>query len=374
MDTSTIAGLARDLHSPEQEQRLAGESFSAEFAARGWVPVVLLENVEEILRHGDVATVHDRFRSLARFPLVAHVDSLGCPGSIGSIVDILAREVRAFLRDRTSDAFAVVNAVRGEVFAYGDGTTVASRLRQNAEKARPLAQRSHTGEKFASSLSHLDIMGTDGVKFGSLRDDTPIDCAMVDRYCAALRSHLNAELRSRGVEGVPDETFDAFAERFAGDRKKGLLEAIGPGGSCTGLELRERLLQRQGIDPSQVNAGTTVRKLEIMACFNGRLDCASHTLGLPRPVTMRDVPMDRCPSQIIQNGVERWRRSARRAQAGDLFDAHLSTLACYCGLTVVDKRTGHYLRQLREHDSLAARLMGRVVSLSKYTDLLSQSL
>jgi hypothetical protein len=375
LDTSTIADFARDLNSPRGDRRRA-ERFLAEFAARAWVPVISLENIVETLRYAEVATVRDRLGALAGFAQAAHVNSVRSPGSIGSIVDTLAREVRAFLRNTGGDALAVARAVRGELFAYTDGITAASRLRQVVEKARPFAQHTQPAGEVVSSAQHLNIMGTDGVTLGSLCDEGPLDRASIDRYCAKLRSHLQATLRSRGVKGTDEGALDAFAERCAKDCRGKLLEAFGPDNSCTAADMMARLLQSGGIDASQLSAGTTVGELRILWIYNRRLAEASCVLGLPQPVTMREVPIDKCPSQIVQNGVESRRKSAPRAQAGDLFDAHLSTLACYCDLTVVDKRTKEYLRQLREHDTTAARLMGKVVSLSssRYTDLLREAL
>jgi hypothetical protein len=133
-------------------------------------------------------------------------------------------------------------------------------------------------------------------------------------------------------------------------------------------------LQDHGIDPAQVNANTTVNEIATMAGFSHKLRVVSRALGLSKPVTAGDIPMDKCPSQIIQAGVERRRRSAPKAQAGDLLDSQLSTLACYCDLTIVDKRTREYLHQLRTHDKLARELIQQVTSLSKYTDLLSEEL
>ena len=48
----------------------------------------------------------------------------------------------------------------------------------------------------------------------------------------------------------------------------------------------------------------TVGEIAALAGFSHKLKVASEILGLPKFVTIRDVAMDRCPSEVIQVGVE----------------------------------------------------------------------
>lgn len=371
MDTSTLIGIASGLCDAEPEHRRTAERFASDLSTRGGIPVICYENVVEMLRHGDENVVGSRIRMFGRFFHVAHVDSLRYPGSIGSVVDILAREVREVLRDRTSDAAGVAKSVRSDVFGFCDGKTITRRLRETVDLVRPIVQENQLRHKHLASVSHLDIMGIGRKKVGSIDPAIRVDGNMIKRHGAELRRWLEANLRSHGVKDVDH---DAFASGFASHCEADLLASTASEGSRSAEDLMNEWLETHGIDAAQIDGNTTVADIANMAGFNHKLKVASRALGLADPVTVRDVPMNKCPSEVIWTGLDERRRSAPRAQSGDLYDAHIACLACYCDLVIVDKRTKTYLEQFCAKNDLARRLVCRIVSLSKYTDLLSVDL
>lgn len=370
MDTSTLNGLARDLASPAAE--LTGRRFVDGLSARGCVPVISFENVLEMLRHEDDRTVNDRIAMFATFPQVAHVDALQRPGEPGTIVDILAREVKACLSDKTSDAVTIARAVRSNLFGFCEGRKLEKWLIDKREEYRPLAQASHQREKLLSSVSHVALTGTDKVKVGSIPSDSRVDQATMERYLIHLQSEMEAHLRAHGVEGLDKAYSDDFAAQFVADQGARFSAMAGPDGAPAFARFKDEWLRERGIDPAQVSDRTTLYDLAEMSAFSRKLKLVSRVLGLVEPVTVRDIPMDKCPSEIVQTGVERRRRSAPRAQGGDLIDSYRATLACYCDITIVDKRTKEYIRQLQTQNDLAKALIRKVVCLSKYTDFVSE--
>ena len=372
VDTSTLIGLADDLSSPEPDRRRVGESFVRDLSARGWLPVVLFENVMEMLRHGNPQTVSDRISLFAGFRQVAHVDSFRSRGTPGTIVDILAREVRVFLSNKTSDVFSIAASVRGSLFGFCDGTKITNWLRQQVANLRPQVQHSHPREKLLSSISHIAAAGKDATRLGTFRADSRMDREGIERYLEDMQRDLETQFSSRGVSGVDCED---FVENFVRRVRATYLASAAPDGSCAFSDLIDNLLRNNGIDAALVSDKTTVREIALLVGFNDKLKVASDALGLSQPVVASDIPIDKCPSEIVQSGLQRLRTSgALRAQAGDLVDSHLATLACYCDLTIVDKRTKTYLNQFKGQDQTAAKLIGKVVSLSKYTDVLREDL
>jgi hypothetical protein len=370
MDTSTLNGLARDLSSSAAE--LTGKRFVNELSVRGYVPVISFENILELLRHKNGRTVNDRIAMFAVFPQVAHVDALQRPGEPGTIVDILAREVKAYLSDKASDVATIARSVRSSLFGFCDGRKIEKWLNEKREEYRPLAQGSHQREKLLSSVSHVALTGTDKVKVGSIPPNSRVDQATIERYLRRLQSEMEANLREHGVEGLDKAYSDDFAAQFVADQGASFSRIAGPDGAPAFARFRDEWLRERRIDPIQVSDRMTIYDLAEMSAFSRKLKLVSHVLGLAEPVTVRDIPMDKCPSEIVQTGVERCRRSAPRAQGGDLIDSYRATLACYCDITIVDKRTKEYIRQLRTQNNLAKALIRKVVCLSTYTDFLSE--
>jgi len=340
-----------------------------ELSLRRWIPVISFENIIELFQHRNAQTVNSRVSMFAKLPQIAHIDSVQHPGFPGSIADVLAREVRAFLSAKTSDVFSVAESARSRLFAFCGGRKIANWLRRDMAVLWPLAQQDHARNKFLSSVSHIDIMRAGNKKIGKLRADDRVDRAAIARHRASLTKHMKTELRARGVKGVGH---DAFAEQFALGSEARLLAIAGPKGHCTVGEFVNKSLRSNGIDPAQVNGNTTVNEIAALTGFSHKLKVVSRALGLHRPVTPSEIPIDKCPSEIVQSGIERRRRSAPRAQSGDLIDSNLSVLACYCDITIVDKRTNEYIRQLRMQNGVANALIRKVVCLSKYVDLLSE--
>ena len=370
MDTSTLNGLARDLSSPAAQ--LTGKRFVDGLLAGGCVPAISFENILEMLRHKDGRTVNDRIVMFATFPQVAYVDALQRPGEPGTIVDILAREVKAYLSDKTSDAVTIARATRSNLFGFCDGRKIEKWLNEKREEYWPLAQASHEEEKLLSSVSHVALTGADEMKVGSISSDSRVDQATMERYLRHVQSEMETNLRAHGVEGLDKAYSDDFAAQFVADQRARFSAMAGPDGAPAFARFRDEWLRERGIDPTQVSDRTTIYDLAEMSAFALKLKLVSRVLGLAEPVTVRDIPMDKCPSEIVQTGVERRRRSAPRAQGGDLIDSYRATLACYCDITIVDKRTKEYIRQLRTQNDLAKALIRKVVCLSKYTDFVSE--
>ena len=367
MDTSTLAGLAGDLYSSVPARKRDGEQFVAELSARGWLPVVMFESVKELVQHGNDRTVDNRISMFNKFSQVAHVDSVKYPGVPGTICDVLAREVRAFQSATTSDVLSIAMAVRADLFGYCDGRILARWLIEWVNILRPIIQDGHEREKHLSSISHIDIMGVSDKRVQDFRMDYRVDRDAIEHHHRSLEDEVNTLLRLRGVKGVDH---GEFAKQFALDSASELTALLGPDGSCTFEDLKKRLLRDYGIDTNRLNDEMTVGEVAEMAGFNHKLKVASRALGLSQAVTVGDIPIDKCPSEMVRIGLDRCRRSAPRAQTGDLMDSHLASLACYCDLTIVDKRTREYLHQLQLKNETVKELMGRVESLSKYTDLL----
>jgi hypothetical protein len=369
MDTSTLCGLASDLSSSLYENRRKGQEFIEELSYRGWFPTISFENIIEMLQHGNAQVAINRISMFAKLPQLAYVDSLKYSGFPGTIVDVLAREVRACLTLKRRDVLSIASMVRSDLFGFCTGRKIVEWLYQNIGVLWRIAQRGFPRDKILSSVSHIDIMEIGNQKIGSIRANAIINQSMIKRHGCNLRNHMKTELRTRGVAGV---NHDAFAENFASDSETRLLEIAGPEGRCTFGEFIEKSLQEHGIDPAQINKNTTVNDIASMAGFNHKLKVASRLLVIYPPLTVREIPMDKCPSEIVQSGVDIRRRSAPKALSGDLMDSHLSTLGCYCNVTIVDKRTKEYIRQLRKQSSVAKALIREVVCLSKYTDLLAK--
>jgi hypothetical protein len=369
MDTSILNGIASGLCDCRPERRENAKRFGADLYAKGVIPVICFENLVEMLRHADEKVVEARINMFTSMPMLAYVNSLRYAGRIGSAVDILAREVRELLRDKTNDAEHIARFAKTDMFRFCDGKKITSYLCETVDVLQPIIWNDQDRHRCLASISHLDIMGIGHKKVNSVDPKMLIDSNMIRRHGAELRRSLESGLRKHGVKNL---NHDAFADGFASHCEADLHAQIGTNGSRTAEELMNEWYETRGIDRSQIHRNTTVADIAKMAGFNHKLAVASRALGLADAVTINEVPASRCPSEIVWSGLDERRRSAAtRAESGDLYDAHLACLACYCDLLVVDKRTRTYLDQVCLKNEIARRLVCRVVSLSDYTEFLS---
>ena len=183
LDWILLFSVLSRLTSPVQCQAAdgCGKRFVTELSSRRWIPVISFENIIELFQHRNAQTVNSRISMFAAIPQIAHVNSLQHPGFPGSIADVLAREVRAFLSAKTSDVFSIAESVRSRLFAFCDGRKIANWLRRDMAMLWPLAQQDHARNRFLSSISHIDIMRAGNKKIGKLRANDRVDRAAIAR-------------------------------------------------------------------------------------------------------------------------------------------------------------------------------------------------
>lgn len=367
LDTSTLNCLARDLFEGDSKACATAHNFLSAIFSRGWLPVVTFEILLEMTQHGNDETVARRFHLFEHFKELAYVESCRNPGTLGSVLDILAREVMTVLVFGAHDPSRVADAARTDMFTVTTGKAFQQHFGDCLEVMRDGARLIHTETKALSSLSHIDILGVGDVPLSSLRFTGSVSPGTMAAHIVDVRNDVTRQLEAKGVA---DMDFGTFVDEFVAQVARSLRQGSGKDSSGPVAVFVQSLLNHFHIDPVLLRPDMTIRELSDLGAFNHKLEVVSDVLGLSHAVTAVNIPPESCPSHLVDRGLCRIRRSAPRACAGDIIDAHLAAMTCYCDLTVVDKRTKEYIRQLLKGQTAPKPPVRRVEKLSRYADLL----
>jgi len=99
------------------------------------------------------------------------------------------------------------------------------------------------------------------------------------------------------------------------------------------------------------------------------LKCVTKLLGLSEPIRLEDIPQGILPSRILSLELRRVQFFADKVHGNDLNDNALASLACYVDLTIVDKRTEEYIRQIKNRSSDIRGIIGKTASISGFERL-----
>ncbi len=135
------------------------------------------------------------------------------------------------------------------------------------------------------------------------------------------------------------------------------------------LPLYESTIKAAGVELEQVTPKTTVGELGYLGVYNKKVRQILDSLGIPERREVELSPGEQI-SWTIWKHMDKAMKSEKRASGSNMEDRYMGILALFVDIHTADKRVHEYFRRLsRSEPSIYAR-MGKIVKLSKYSDLL----
>lgn len=339
LDSSHVVNLARELHAPAPAPRTAALALVEALTTGNDILVLSFHHFQELLAHGDAGVVAERMSVLEALPLVALVTNRRDDGA-GSVLDLQTAEVLAAFQRPDATPRALRDEVGAQMFRLASGKKAVLAFLENLPLLQQELDRVAARSREVVAISRSDFPGVGHRKISEFltgKLHAPLD---IQRNLARLGANLEADIRQRGDERIPDAsaTSSAFMADIA-ERGRALAGCDYPG---------LQILAWSGVDLSEITPETTIGEVSDWAAFRAKLKQINRALELPWPELKRRVSESRIPSGIIDRALRQFRPRSAEWKGSDLIDTHLVCLAPYCDITFVDKRTHEGLQIARK--------------------------
>lgn len=326
LDTAVLGDVARDRYSKDGATRAKASAFLKTLTSGGYVPVLTLHHLEELLAHENLDVARSRFEFLRNLPCVAWITSSDSDTGPATVVSILIHEVTAAYENPLASLVDIRDLVSKKLFTFGTGAEMLKVIDDGQwESLRPIFQNHQREARHIVAISrskYVDISGELAESFvnGKLRNPEAA-AAMF----ATLGNSLEADIRARGDKRIDNPA--AVAADFIDEVASQGLRTIysKPGGVW-------RLLESLEIGPSDIGPQTTMGDLMRLSTFRGRLRVANERLRLDWPRLIERVTIERVPTCYLAESIRQHGQDTPERKGSDLNDVHLATLCFYADL------------------------------------------
>jgi len=309
------------------------------------IPLVCVEHLLELAAVGNKAVVERRAQLLSQVP------NLYTPASdrdsIGACHDITGHEFRFAANHGECLHKTVVARVRPTCFALMRNKQ-AQWLLRNEQLQRVAVEKAISNIAIASHL-HIPVLSKKNLRKGLNVLQEEVDLKSWRVSLAALRSGFSAQLHEHGDRRLKDP--DAVATEFYRETEEALHNA-----ELTGKNKLIDLLECMGIDRDELPARINAEQCGEIIGWKLQAPVFARNAGL-NPERVMAMGADVSPTLSLIRALEVTQKQAQRAEAGNLMDTRLASLTLYADITVVDKRTGEYLRQVSRRNRALGYLM-----------------
>ncbi len=357
LDTSILANIARDMFGSVLAGREKAKRCWTYLQEQGWLPVLVCEQIIELLAHHNDDVVDTRIRLLTELPLFASPCGGAERGPVAIAANILSLEAEAIITKSLTDAQSVREEVRPRLFSSFDGLTLQKWISRDLAQLKERAREHSMESRELASLGRIRYAdGNTNICSKSRQGD--IDLSSHEAW---IRKQTLRELHEHGDRRLNNHNQIAseWSERIR-DGLEGVVAQEDP---------HEALLQSFGIPPESVQSDTSLDEVGELAIYANNLRIVSDCLGLTHPLTIRDVPPELCPSWILRRGIASISRRAQHVAGSDILDSFLMALLPYADVVVADKRTVAYCQQFLSKSPELTEVVNSVVKVGDYADL-----
>ncbi len=355
-----LIGWAADTFSGDIKLRERAASVRTQLAAEYWIPVVCWHHFEELIRHSSEDVAESRIKFLLSLPFIAWVSRADrYENAIGSVVDVLAREINAFL---SSDGISTksnefVNAVRACLLQFGRPTQLPmSSWRELRPDLIALGQR----EQEIASIQHTGEYKNDDALLSTLNSLVRRSPEEITHVCSIESVQLAHQLASKGDKRLGDTK--ELANLFYSDA---VLPKI-VGALLSEQPLLDAFICQFGFSPSDFSDCITLGDFSKAATRYNKLDISLRQLGIPIQDIWPKMKNVLLPSEEIISEIRISRRNALRASGSDLNDEYMASLAPYLDVVIVDKRTYEYIAQAKKRRPELTHFFKSIFKASEY--------
>lgn len=363
LDSSHLGNWIRDCSSANAVKRDKAARFQEGLIEKGIVAILSLHHLEELLGIESIEVAESRLGHIHSMPLVGWVAPAALESGIGSVVDVLAAELRTALALRNSDAVSIRDEVVKNLLRIGTGKDALRPYDGSWREMRCLFKQDQLKNSEIAAIAAFDGIGRPDTKIedlmaGSVRDPNEL-AGMLHETLVGLVGEIH-DHRDKHVVGPTQ-----IASRFVGQ----MIQMAGdPLMSVRDFVMS--VLSPLGIRSSDIGPETTVADIRELVIFRSRLRVAAESSNLPWPSTIDGIEEDQLPSAIVDRSLRQERQDQGVRYGSELIDRYLASLAPYADITFVDKRTKENFRRAMLKSPKTQELVRRVEKASDYSDVI----
>ncbi|MDP1854262.1 MAG: hypothetical protein Q8L26_08700 [Candidatus Omnitrophota bacterium] len=363
IDSSILGKWAEDAYSQVAARREIASRVLNQILSENWILVISWYHFEELIRHPEETIAESRMRFILNLPHVAWIWKADGSNHIGSVVDVLAAEIKVYL---SAECDATVenlfSATRVCLLRFGAPSDIPTlkmwrELRQDMT-ALGLGKK----QQEVASILHARHDVNDNAPLSVLKDKLSLSSGEEKLAYQREVSTLKNELVTRGDKRLLDH--QAVARDFCNDIFSNITEI-----SKSSLNTYEAFAKQFGYTLKDLPEGITLGEFRDMAARRQQVAISTRQLGLEIESIWPRLKSHRLPSEEIIYEIRRSRRKAIRASGSDLNDEYITSLMPYLDAVVVDKRTHEYLRQAKKRNPHLPLLITSMLKVGSYRQL-----
>lgn len=364
LDSATLGRLSQEYWSTDQGCRMQARSFFDALKERGIFVVFTWTHISELLRHNDDELVRSRLRFFRSIPLIAWLRPYNRNWFPGSIVDLLTRELHAFVGRNAATWDDVIEDVRSDLWETGTGADMFAVDLDNWKPIIHLSKEKHASEVYVSSIGRTDPCNVLTQTIRELRCLEKRPSADLVGLMGELAMRLQTQIETHGDERF--QNCEEAAIEFSIDTFKRLQYLDQSDG-----DVIQQLVKAFDVPNELVREEMTLSEFTDLVVYGMLLKAISKRLKPSYEVDMRKVPIGSLPSYVIQRRLKSLQGTAQRVSGSDLGDSDIAPTLLYADYIQVDKRTFEYLRQIRRSEPALAEKMGQLFRCSHYIEFLN---
>lgn len=363
IDTSILSEWAKDTYSNDVGRRNIASKTLDQILSNNWVPVITWYHFEELLKYSDESAVENRMRFILNLPHVAWLWRANGLKHIGSVVDVLAAEIKTYLSAECDAKIEdLLLATRAYLLRFGVPSDIPTlkmwrELRQDMVTLG-LGKR----QQEIASILHAYPDVDDNRPLSALIDKRPLSSEDQKQAYDNKASALKHELVKRGDKRILDHA------EVAGEFCNGLFSNVDEI-SKSKLNMYEAFLKQFGYSSSELPKNITVGEFRVMAVRRRHLEAAAKHLGVKIESIWPKLKEHLFPSEEIISELRESRKTTPRASGSDLNDDYLASLMPYLDAVIVDKRTYEYLKQAITRNPCISGLTTSAFKVESYRSL-----
>ncbi len=361
IDTSVFGIIAKDYYSRNNKRSEKAHQVVSHLNSKGYIPLLSFHHIREILQYQDDEVVFNRWSLIKKFPTVAWICSIKDENVLGSIVDLHELEIQLLLENKNDHLARFTDLVRSKYIKYSSGEEFVEHFEPLYCQIRDLGMIDIQRGKEIESLTHVRSKNIDNTKLFELFDSRLRTPQEVRAFMREFESNLVESLKQVGDAKLtsPQSVAKSFVDEVIAEGKQ-LYSSEQP--------LYESFVKLAGVRLDQVTPKTTVGELGYLGVYNQKVRQLLGFLGIPEEKEVELLPKEQI-SWIIWKHMDQAMKSDKRASGSNIEDRHMGILALFTNIFTADRRVHEYFRRLSKSEPSIYAQMGKIVKLSKYSDL-----
>lgn len=362
LDSSHLTQWARDWSSLQAQNRQTADNFRVWLERNGYVLLITLHHIEELINHHDTSLVLSRLRFLGKMKFLAWIGYEAFHAGPGAVTDLMAAETQAAYTSPKSNISEISQAAASTVIQVGTGENLLGPDPDQWLLLQPVFAAQAAKARQVVALAHTNLVDIADIRIADLLKGRLRQGQNLRQNLDLLRSSFALDIARHGDRRINNPA--GMAAAFMRD-----VEALADGPPSTAAELVFKALAIQDVGPEDLCVDSTVGEILDLGLFRARLKIVSKRMKIPWPDIKQRIRMEQIPSWIIPHSLLRHAPDLPERKGSDLNDLHIACLSAYADVTFVDKRTLEAFRRARSKVPLLPQVCRRVERAAQYHDI-----